>query len=146
KLNLHAGKRLIAARVHNAAPKFAGLLLRCERQEGEQNSQNRAGHAFLPKAASRLQGPAPAADIHRNRKQYRTVTSPPFRSGKNPIGKWTRKYATAISPQRTNATHRVNRPSMSSGPPIVSITPAIPNIELISAGCPPRPPSHPKVF
>src|SRR5687768_6437647 len=47
------------------------------------------------------------------------------------------KYANAISPERMNATGRVNSPSSSSVPPTISISPAIPGSDAIGAVPPP---------
>ena len=57
-------------------------------------------------------------------KQKRTAGIPPLAVGKNPLGKCVLKYATAISPQRMNATGRVSSPRMISVAPIVSMVPA----------------------
>ena len=50
-------------------------------------------------------------------KQYRTASSPPFTIGQKPPGKCVRKWATAISPQRINATGFVKRPRIIMRPP-----------------------------
>src|SRR5437773_12070322 len=47
------------------------------------------------------------------------------------------KYAKAISPDRRNATGRVNSPKRRSGPPIDSIMPAMPGSDVIGAVPPP---------
>lgn len=57
-------------------------------------------------------------------KQKSTAGIPPLVPGKNPRGKWEVKYATAISPQRMNATGRVSNPRMMRVAPTVSIVPA----------------------
>ena len=53
------------------------------------------------------------------------------------------KYATAIWPLAMNAAGRVYRPAMINAPATISITPARPRSETISAV---RPPNIPKIF
>src|SRR5437763_4712309 len=47
------------------------------------------------------------------------------------------KYAKAISPDRRNATGRVNNPKKRSGPPIDSMMPAMPGSDVMGAVPPP---------
>src|SRR5579883_2438127 len=92
---------------------------------------------FLRRSLSKLQGPAPADESHRKRKQYSTVISPPLISGKKLRGACARKYPTAISPDSRKATGRVKRPSR------IKATPSI----LVNGGRPPPiPPNIPKNF
>src|SRR5213594_2969056 len=55
---------------------------------------------------------------------------PPFTVGQKPFGKWNWKYATAISPARTKATGRVNRPRRTRPPPNTSRAPPSPSSEI----------------
>src|SRR5262245_7312640 len=57
--------------------------------------------------ASRLHGPAPAAEKYSQTKQNMTAGSPPFITGQKPRGACPMKYANAIWPDRRNATGRV---------------------------------------
>src|SRR6267154_2640691 len=50
--------------------------------------------------------------------------APRFKTGQKPLPAWPMKYANAISPERINATGRVNRPRKKSVPPTTSMTPA----------------------
>ena len=54
---------------------------------------------------------------YRKTKQNRIAASPPFTAGKKFCGVCAMKYATAIMPERTNATGRVKRPISSRMPP-----------------------------
>jgi hypothetical protein len=54
--------------------------------------------------------------------------------GQNDCGAWAWKYATAISPDRMNATGRVKKPSRMASPPNVSSTPASPISEISGTG------------
>src|SRR5438132_4878268 len=83
------------------------------------------GTAYFPRFASRLHGPAPAADTYSQTKQQTAGVMPLFMIGQKPCGAKNCKYATAISPDSRKATGRVNRPTRSKGPPTVSRTPAI---------------------
>src|SRR4029077_10590816 len=58
------------------------------------------------------------------------ANSPAFRSGKKPLGACAKKYATAMSPARMNATGRVNKPSTISTPPTSSIMPLMPESDI----------------
>src|SRR5262244_3933871 len=58
------------------------------------------------------------------------ANSPPFRSGKKPLGACAMKYAIAMSPARMNATGRVNQPSTISTPPTSSIMPLMPESDM----------------
>src|SRR3978361_901358 len=54
--------------------------------------------------------------------------------GQNDCGKWNWKYATAISPARTNATGRVNRPRTIAVPPNTSRIPPMPACDISGMG------------
>ena len=71
---------------------------------------------------------------NRKKKQKRMDASIPacWKLSQKPRGAQLRKYATAISPERTNATGRVKRPSAMSGPPTFSSHPASPRIVMMS--------------
>jgi hypothetical protein len=86
------------------------------------------------RSLSTLQAPAPANAKYRNKKQYNTAGTPLLTVGKIDCGAWAWKYATAISPERTNATGRVNRPSTIASPPNTSSMPARPSCDVSSIG------------
>ena len=93
---------------------------------------------------SAAQAPAPAATSQRKMKALSVASSPPLAIGKNPRGAHDRKYATAISPLRMNATGRVKRPSASIGPPNASRIPPTPRIpHRVGSG---RAPANPNSF
>jgi len=61
-----------------------------------------------------------------NTKIHSTANSPPLNTGSKPCGACPMKYANAISPDRTKAATRVNRPINSKAPPVTSMMPATP--------------------
>src|SRR5205085_10482595 len=99
--------------------------------------RSRSPPRFRRQIASTLQDPGPADERYSQKNAKNTAASPRLSTVQKLCGACAMKYATAISPDRRNATGRVKRPIKIRNPPATSRTPAMPIKDPIGAVPPP---------